>query len=202
TISDSAPGILAALRVAFGENGVPWLDDVAARSLLGPPFHESLTPLVGADRFDSVVASYRHHYVDLLGMLETSLYDGIVGVLETLRDAGLTLAVATSKPESYASKIVEHLGLPQHFSVVGGDTLDGRRGSKALVIGDVLHRLGDPDPATVLMIGDRSHDVHGAAAHGIPCVGALWGYGTVAELQLAGAAAVCMRPEELLATIL
>ena len=57
-----------------------------------------------------------------------------------------------------------------------------------------LRRLG-PVRAPV-MVGDRVHDVEGAAEHGVPCIGVLWGYGSREELV--GAAALIERPEELL----
>ena len=61
TLSDSAPGILDSLRLAFDELGLPWVDQDTAWALLGPPFWHSLPPLVGAERVDEVVASYRRH---------------------------------------------------------------------------------------------------------------------------------------------
>ena len=172
TLSDSAPGILDSLRLAFDEVGVPWVDQETARALLGPPFWHSLPPLVGADRVDEVVAIYRRHYW-AGAMLRTVSYPGVTELLAGLAERGLRLAVATSKAEPQAIRIVEHLGLAGYFETICGDTVDGRRDSKALVVGEVLHRLGRPDPARTLMVGDRSHDVLGAAAHGIDCAGAL-----------------------------
>ncbi|CAN5465708.1 HAD-IA family hydrolase [soil metagenome] len=201
TLSDSAPGILTSLRNAFGELDLAWLDDDAARALLGPPFYLTLPPLVGADRVADVIARYRRHYVDGGGMFDTAVYDGMAEVVRALSARGLRLAVATSKPEVHAATILEHLGLRQHFDTVGGDTLDGARDSKALVVGEVLRRLGEPDPATVLMVGDRSHDVAGAGAHGVSCAGVLWGYGSAAELTAAGARTLAEHPAELLALI-
>jgi phosphoglycolate phosphatase len=198
TLSDSAPGILGSLRAAFADFDLPWVDDRTARSLLGPPFWHSLPPLVGEARVAGVVDAYRKHYVDDGGMFQTARYEGVAEVLDTLSDKGIQLAVATSKPEQYAARIVEHLGFIDHFETVCGDTLDGKRDSKALVVGEVLDRLGNPDPVTVLMVGDRSHDVLGAAAHGVHCAGALWGYGSAEELTAAGALRLCARPDELL----
>jgi phosphoglycolate phosphatase len=198
TLSDSAPGILGSLQAAFADFDLPWVDDRTARSLLGPPFWHSLPPLVGESRVAGVVDAYRKHYVDDGGMFQTARYDGVVEVLETLSDKGIQMAVATSKPELHATTIVEHLGFIDHFETVCGDTLDGKRDSKALVVGEVLDRLGNPDPVTVLMVGDRSHDVLGAAAHGVHCAGALWGYGSPEELTAAGALRLCARPDELL----
>jgi phosphoglycolate phosphatase len=198
TLSDSAPGILGALRTSFAEAGLDWVDPDTARSLLGPPFWHSLPPLVGEHRVAQVVASYRRHYVEDGAMFDTARYDGVAETLQALAGRGVRLAVATSKPEPHASRIVAHLELAGFFETVCGDTLDGGRDSKALVVGEALRRLGNPDPATVLMVGDRSHDVLGAAAHGLDCAGALWGYGSAAELTAAGALRLCAKPGEVL----
>jgi len=201
TLSDSAPGILGALQLAFAENGVPWVDDETARTLLGPPFWHSLPPLVGADKVDAVVASYRAHYVGEEMMFDTKRYDGVLDLVSAVKDRGIRLAVATSKPEPHSIRIVERLGLASYFEFVCGDTVDGQRDSKALVIGEALRRLGSPTSGRVLMVGDRSHDVLGAAAHGIGCAGVLWGYGTREELTAAGALALCAVPAEVLALV-
>jgi phosphoglycolate phosphatase len=201
TLSDSAPGILSSLRLAFDEVGAPWVDDDTARSLLGPPFWHSLPPLVGAHRLAAVIEAYRTHYVDDGGMYDTAHYPGMTDVVRELGERGLQLAVATSKPEEHAVHIVDHLGFDGVFATVCGDTLQGGRDSKALVVGEALHRLGDPDPARVLMVGDRSHDVLGSAAHEVGCIGVLWGYGSAQELVTAGARRLCARPAELPAMI-
>lgn len=201
TVSDSAPGILAALRFAFAENGLEPLDEQTERSLLGPPFYESLPPLIGGpERLPDVIAAYRAHYGQG-GMYDTTVYEGVADVMTAARAAGLQLAVATSKPERYAGPIVEHLGLAGYFQTIGGDELDGSRGTKALVIEEVLRRLGRPDPTNVLMVGDRSHDVEGARHHGIDTVGAAWGYGMPGELLAAQPRVICARPSELLAVL-
>jgi phosphoglycolate phosphatase len=201
TLSDSAPGILSSLKAAFAEVGAPWVDPETARALLGPPFWHSLPPLVGEHRLEEVVGAYRRHYVEDLGMFNTARYEGVTEVLDTLSDKGIRLAVATSKPEEHAAQIVAHLGLADFFETVCGDTLDGMRDSKALVVGEVLKRLDDPEPSSVLMVGDRSHDVLGAAAHEVRCAGALWGYGTAEELTAAGALRLCAHPADVLELI-
>jgi phosphoglycolate phosphatase len=164
--------------------------------VLGPPFYESLPEIVGADRVAEVITAYRIFYSDA-GMFDTVAYAGVAELLDWLAASGVTLAVATSKPEHFAVPIVAHLGFSARFATICGDTLDGARGSKALVVQEALDRLGQPDPSTVVMVGDRSHDVFGAAAAGVPCYGAGWGYGAPGELAGAGAIAVCGHPSEL-----
>lgn len=196
TLSDSAPGILAALRHAFAEVGVPALDAQTERAILGPPFYESLPPLIGAEAVGPVIAAYREYY-GRDGMFDTRPYPGVNELVQRLHESGRTLAVATSKPEHYALPIVEHLGLAPHFATVGGDTLDGGRPTKALVIAEVLRRLGDPDPGDVVMVGDRSHDVLGAREHGIDTVAVRWGYAMPGELEAAAPAGICSTAAEL-----
>jgi phosphoglycolate phosphatase len=200
TLSDSAPGILSSLRYALAANGVEPLDAHTERELLGPPFYESLPPLIGGEeKLPAVIEAYRRKYGEG-GMFDTRPYDGIRDVLEYLHGCGLTLAVATSKPEPYAVPIVEHLGLAEFFVTVGGDELDGSLPTKALVIDKVLRRLGARagEDGEVVMIGDRAHDVVGARSHGLRCIGAGWGYGMPGELEKAGADPVCAGPGDLL----
>src|SRR4051812_27247005 len=141
TLSDSASGILAALRYSFAANGLAPLDAHTERTLLGPPFYDSLPPLIGGvEKLDDVIAAYRQQYGEG-GLFDTAAYDGIRDVLEYLHGCDVTLAVATSKPEHYAVPIVEHLGLDGFFETVGGDELDGSLRTKALVIEKVLRRL-------------------------------------------------------------
>jgi phosphoglycolate phosphatase len=196
TLSRSAPGILGSLRRAFAAVGLPPLTAQQEAHILGPPFYEVLPPIVGVERVGAVIAAYREYYA-ADGMFDTVAYDGIDELLSGLTAAGVELAVATSKPEHFAVPIVAHLGLADRFVTIGGDTMDGMRASKALVVGEVLARLGRPDPSTVVMVGDRSHDVFGAAAHQLRCYGAGWGYGAPGELSGAGAIGVFDNPGEL-----
>jgi len=200
TLSDSAPGILAALRHAFAVTGFPPMDEATELAILGPPFYESLPPLLGGtERLPEVIAAYRAHYGDTSnggGMFHTRLYPGVEELVTRLGSEGRTLAVATSKPEAYARPIVEHLGLDTQFQTIGGDALDGSLGTKALVIGEVLDRLGNPDPDDVVMIGDRSHDVLGAREHGIDAIAITWGYAVPGEIDQAAPRWVCTTADD------
>ena len=126
-------------------------------------------------------------------------------MLESLNDSGLTLAVATSKPTYSATRILEHFGLDGHFAFIGGSDLAGVRHDKAAVIEHTLEELSaqgiDVDPSRTRMVGDRHHDVTGAAVHGIDTIGVLWGYGDREELASAGATAFAEQPADLVRTL-
>jgi phosphoglycolate phosphatase len=187
TLVNSAPGILGSLRQAFAELDLPLPDGGLPRTLLGPPLYVSLPALVGGGRAPELLATYRRIYGER-GLLQSAAFDGIDALLRELAAAGVTTAVATSKAEVYAERIVADRGWTDLFATVCGDTLDGRRPTKADVVGEALYRLGQP--TTAIMVGDRSHDVVGAREHGLDCLGAGWGYAAPGELEEAGAVAV------------
>jgi phosphoglycolate phosphatase len=196
TLLDSGPSILAALRKAVAEEGVPALPPEAERALVGPPFYQALPPLIGDDT-ERVVRTYRRIYVTEGFVYRAEPYPGIKALLDGLARHDVRLAVATSKLETSAVAVLEHVGLAGRFATICGDTPDVGRPSKSAVIAEALRRLGE-SPRT-MMVGDRSHDVVGAREQGLPCVGAGWGYGTPAELETAGAIAIMPEPAALAA---
>jgi phosphoglycolate phosphatase len=195
TVSDSAPGILASLRYAFDVNGIEALDAITERALLGPPFYESLPPIIGAHRLGPVIDAYRAHYAD--AMYDSTIFPGVPELLAALHADGRRLAVATSKPEHYAVPILQHLDVDQFFETIGGDELDGSLRTKALVIGKVRERMGDPPSTDIIMVGDRSHDIAGARAHGIDTIAVRWGYAMPGELEDACPLRICDTTEQL-----
>ena len=201
TISDSEPGISSSLRRALALEGLHVPPDDVLRQAIGPPFELGL-PLIGVpgDRLWAVIERYRERYEDG-GLFETSLYAGVVEMLDELRAHGLVLAIATAKPELTARRVVEHLQLADRFAVLAGATFEPGRRTKAEVIAHALHELGIEAGPHVVMVGDRDHDVHGAQVHGIDSIGVLWGYGSEAELTMAGATAVATTPADVVALL-
>jgi phosphoglycolate phosphatase len=195
TLVDSGSSILAALRKALAEEGVPPLPPDVEPTLLGPPMYLALPPLIGDDAAVRVVAAYRRIFIGEGFVFRAELYPGIEALLDGLARNRVRLAVATSKPEPTALALLESLGLTGRFATICGDTLDAGRPSKSAVVAEALRRLGD-SPRTV-MVGDRSHDVVGAREQGLPCVGAGWGYAAPGELEAAGAIAVMPDPPAL-----
>ena len=198
TLTESGPGIVASVQYAMGVMGVPELATDQVHRFIGPPLLDSFRDIAGLDprQVQDAIAAYRVYYASD-GQYQNSVYAGIPELLCALRDAGRTLAVATSKAEVFAESILDHFGLTGSFATVVGSELDGRRTAKAEVITEVLARLGRPTTGTV-MIGDRHHDISGAVTVGVGSIGVLWGYGDGAELTTAGADALAGSPADLL----
>lgn len=189
TLVDSATGILGSLREAFEELGIPWSDSVFDHRLLGPPMYQTLPPLIGEEASAAVIPVYRRIYADH-GLYLCTPYPGVDGLLAALADGNQRIALATSKVEPAARRILANHGWSGLFSAIVGDTPDAGRPSKGLVIAEALRQLGAAPDDTV-MVGDRRHDVQGARDNGLPCIGAGWGYAQPGELVRAGAATVC-----------
>jgi phosphoglycolate phosphatase len=203
TISDSAPGILESLTYTFRQVGVPVPDRATMMSFVGPPILDTFHIAMGMDDelADRTLAVYREHYFSH-GALDSRMFEGIDVVLRTLHQAGLPISTATSKPETPATYILDHYGLVGDIDVITGASDDEVRSSKADVVEEALKRLDARgfDISRPVLIGDRLHDVEGAAVHGVPVVFAEWGYGSPAEAV--GTIATAAIPLDLLPILL
>ena len=188
TLVDSAPGIVSTLAFTLKEMGreVPAMKDLLR--WVGPPLPESFATrgAMSPSEVTEAITIYRARYLDV-GVYDAKLFDGVAGLLRGLRDAGAHLAIATSKPTTPATIMLEHFTLSDYFSVIACAADDETRGTKAEVVEDALTGLrkkGLPTENTI-MVGDRIHDVEGAAHHGLDTIMVRWGYGGPAEWEQA-----------------
>ena len=149
---------------------------------------------------EHALAVYRERYLDR-GAYDSALYPGMAQFIRDVKAAGLPLSLATSKPELPATLMLEHFTVAHHFDIITGASADEVRSVKADVVAEALIRLKamDADLTRPIMIGDRVHDVEGAAVHGVPTIGVSWGY--AAEGEFEDAIAVAHDTDELRALI-
>ncbi|MDM4763302.1 HAD hydrolase-like protein [Galbitalea sp. SE-J8] len=184
TIVDSAAGILESLRWTYQQLGMPVPGDDELIHWVGPPIMDSFRDLAKLDPEESAraLAIYREHYI-VNGAVHSPLFPGIAAVVREVHAAGLPSSLATSKPEIPATLILEKAGLVDALDVITGASADEVRSAKKDVVAEALVRLAALgfDVSRPVMVGDRIHDVEGAAANGVPTIAVLWGYGTDAE---------------------
>ena len=199
TLTDSGEGIINCAIVALEHFHLPIPSQEELRVFVGPPLQESFLRFgVPADRVDEAIQVYRSRYIPV-GKFENIPYPGIRELLEALKAEGHKLYVATSKPETMSVEILEHFDLAKYFDQICGASMDASRSSKEAVIAYLLEQNGRAD--NMVMVGDTKYDVIGAKKHGISTIGVAWGYGEVADMRAAGAAAIAQTTEELYALI-
>jgi phosphoglycolate phosphatase len=203
TIIDSAPGITATLGYTFETMGLPVPSPAELLAYVGPPILDSFRDRAGMSLGEAAeaLAIYRPRYLEE-GALDSSVFPGVADVVRAVHAAGIPLSLATSKPETPATLMLSHFGLLGEFDIITGASDDEVRSSKEDVVAEALVRLEafGADLSRPVLVGDRKHDVEGAAANGVPTIFVDWGYGSAAEQ--AGTIAVAHDPAELLRLLL
>ena len=195
TLTDPYEGITKCILYALDELGFPHPDDDYLYSCIGPPLWDTFPEMVGEELTRRAVDLYRERFVDV-GWKENKPYEGIHDALEKVAAAGHTLFVATAKPHMHAARIIEHFGMGDFIHNVYGSELDGTRATKTDLLRFAVEK--NPGADARVMIGDRRHDLAGAIANDLTPVGVAWGYGSLEELEAAGAAAIARSPAELI----
>ena len=203
TLTDPGEGITNSVAYALKKYGIGVSDKRELYKFIGPPLHESFEMYYNfsKDQAKEAVEYYREYYRET-GIFENFVYQGMEDTLKILKDSGRKLAVATSKPELFAKEILEHFHLETYFEYVAGANMDGTRTKKDEVISYALDALtlsgAYPDgTGDVVMVGDREHDILGAAKVGLSSIGVLYGYGSREELTAAGALYLARKPEDI-----
>lgn len=182
TLTDSGEGILNSVLYALEKYDIK-ADKKDVTSFIGPPLRDEFTKVFGfsKEQSEEAVKFFRERYFKI-GVFENRPYDNIEDVLKALKEKGLVLAVATSKPQVLADKVLNHFNLHKYFDLVLGADLEGKFEKKSDVIKEVLKRLNAPKEDAI-MVGDTKYDISGAKENGIESIGVLYGYGENDELK-------------------
>ena len=188
TLTDPALGITNSFIHALKYFGIEIPSYETLCTFIGPPLPDTFKTHFGFDDQKAAegVKKYRE-YFSTKGLLENSVYPEIPELLAGLKEAGKKLVVATSKPEEYSVRIIEHFGLAQYFENICGSLMDESRSKKDEVITYAIERNHISDKSKILMIGDRKNDILGAKKVGLKSCGVLFGYGSRQELEEAEA---------------
>lgn len=195
TLIDSRKSIAFAMNQAFESEGlnVPHHDD--ARKVVGLSLDEALRRLAPADIDSNSAAALSRRYRAAFVAHRNSpdfhepMYEGARDTLERLKAEGWLMAIATGKSRRGMRAALQAHDLSRFFdSIVCAD--DGPGKPHPFMVREAMAGVG-LEPAGTLMIGDSEHDIGMGRAAGVHCLGVSWGFQTRAELETAGAHAVC-----------
>ncbi|MCI6676220.1 MAG: HAD family hydrolase [Clostridiales bacterium] len=186
TLTDPMVGITKSVQYALKKFGIEVEDHKTLTAFIGPPLRDSFCDYYGFSKEQATMAiEYYREYYKPTGIFENELYEGIDQMLAQLKKHGYVIALATSKPEVFAEKILEYFNIKQYFDCIAGSDLAETRVKKDEVIRYALNELAVEKEAEVTMVGDRCYDVKGAYQCKIHSVAVTYGYGSVEELKAA-----------------
>lgn len=197
TLTDPGLGITNSVAYALEKYGIGVEDRKSLYTFIGPPLKDSFMKYYGfcEEKAMEAIMYYREYFKDK-GIFENEVYEGVRELLEKISSSGRKTVLATSKPEEFAVRILEHFDLMQYFDVVAGASMDEKRNKKGDVIKYAMEK-GDFTSDSAVMIGDREHDIFGAKENKLDSIGVLYGYGSEDELKSAGAGYIVKTVEEI-----
>lgn len=187
TLTASGEGITRSVQYAMSKFGIEEPDLRKLEVFIGPPLLEQFMKYCSftEEQARQAIVYYRERYENI-GIFENAPYPGIKELLGELRDKGYKLGVASSKPEHFVIRVLDHFGMTGYFHEIVGAEMDGRRTQKGEVIEEALRRFKMEEHRNeVIMVGDKEHDVYGARERGLKCIAVTYGYGTTEELTKA-----------------
>jgi phosphoglycolate phosphatase len=190
TLVDSRETIHNVMVEAFHQSGLTPPEYDATRRIVGLSLHEAcgqLAPEATADEIERLVNDYRNTWVRARAQPDFSqpLYDGALETLETLRDEGWLIAMATGKTRRGIQGLFELHRLEHFFDTIWCAD-DGPGKPHPYMVEQAMGALG-MEPGASLMIGDAIHDIAMGRAAGVRTLGVSWGFGAAHELEEAGA---------------
>lgn len=204
TVTDTGEGILKSLQYSFEANGKPVPDLSDLKKFIGPPIHYSYVTFydIPEEEVPNYIAKYRERYRKI-GIYECYIYDGMKETIETLRQNGIKIGIASSKPVRLIYDVMNHLGITDLFDAVAGTLFDDSNHSgKTDLVLESMEKLGAKDKAKVLMVGDRYFDIDGAAGAGVDSCGVLFGYGNQKEFEEHKATYIVQKAEDIINLVL
>ena len=157
-------------------------------------------------RQQATVLRLREHFVPYYDAHNCDLthpYDGIPELLQALKAAGHTLAVASNKYQAATEKIVAQL-FPNTFDVVLGERDGIARKPDPQIVWDIVERTAQSAYSLelrgkgILYIGDSLVDAETAKAANLPFIACTWGFCTTEQLQTAVPDYLVHHPSEIL----
>ncbi len=187
TLTDPKVGITRCVAHALKHFNIEVKNTDTLCDFIGPPLSVMFAKRFGFDdaQCTKAIEVYRERF-STIGKFENTVYPYTEKILSMLKQKGIRLFVATSKPEKFAVEILEHFGLAHYFEKIRGIEMHEEKLEKDVIISRVMSEYA-LNPADTVMVGDRCFDIIGAHKNNIKCIGVLFGYGSKEELTEHGA---------------
>ena len=174
TLFDSTAIIVRCIQAAVRDVGGTVPTDKEAAYVIGMGLMQALAhaaPDVPPEKYTELGNRYRFHYIQHQDDL--SLFEGVLPLLNDLRERGHLLAVATGKSRRGLDEALHSVDLRGVFD--GSRTADQTAGKPHPLMLQELMAEFDVAPERLLMIGDTTHDLQMAVNARCASVGVSYG---------------------------
>ena len=182
TLIESGPAIFATARATLLEMGLSCPPDEHLHKMVGPPLKAGFSEFlhIPENRLDEAANLYREK-AKTMGVELASPYEGVIALLQALKEHKIRGGVVTSKVQSTALEQLKAFGIFEHVDYVCGAFADGT-GEKTELLRIAIKEFCTPENRAV-MVGDRYFDLNAARNVGIHSIGVLYGYGEREEIE-------------------
>lgn len=172
------------------------------RPLLGKNLHDTFTLLLDPQYhsyIEDCVKAYREFYPSN-STVYTTIFPGLLEIIENLKERGCKLAVATTKYQTTVDAVVGRLNLAPYFDLIQG-TNDFPHKPDPYILNLVMQKL-EATPEQTIMIGDTDNDVLCAQRAGVEICAVTWGAWTAEQLTALHPNYIVNNPVELAQVLL
>ena len=198
TLIDSLEDMLDSVNAVFAREGYPLRNLEQIRQAVGNGaallISRNLPPQTSEEEEERILQLYKQEYSRRL-TVKTRVYDGILPMLQTLKNSGVSLGVLSNKPHDAAVTICQEL-FPNLFDLVWGDRDGIPKKPDPTALLDAIRQLG-ASPASTAYVGDSQTDIQTAQNAGVYGVGVSWGFRPRQVLEAQGADVICDDAQQL-----
>ena len=194
TLLDTTDEIHYIFNKVLTVNNLPLQSKKHYKDNIGNGIDHLLTKILPKDftgNYKSILSQAKELYSIYLNK-KAKPFDGIYDILDLLGENNISIGIVTNKIHTLAERCVELFFNKYNIVIIGAEYLYPKKPApdSALFIADKFNF----EPVNILFIGDSQIDICTAKNAGMCSVGVLWGNGTEAELQNAGADIIFSEP--------
>jgi phosphoglycolate phosphatase len=181
TLVDTAPDLVDTLNIVLAREGLPPVPFDIARTMIGGGARTLIERGLQAEgrsggtaEVDRLYRDFVAHYGDHLAD-RSQPFPGAIAAIEQLAGRGCRFAVCTNKLEWLSVRLLDALGISQHFAAICGQDTFGVQKPDPQILLQTIRKAGG-ESGRAVMVGDSITDIEVARAARVPVIAVDFGY--------------------------